>query len=279
MKAITVAIWIDTWEITQNSMYNDEMEIKIDTFTIKNIAKQCMWYHTFWNALNYSCNVWMIRIAQKVWKVLMYDYFNDFWFWEITKIDLTGEVSSKIKPWERWSVAQLLTSSYGLWVSATPIQLAAAYSVIANGWVYIRPSIIEEIRFPDWKIVKYKSEEERRVIKESTSKIVSTMLQDWCVNWVAKNWYVEWYDVWCKSGTAQIAYKWIYETWVWSTIWTFAWFGPIEDPKFVIIVKLDRIRTSSFGWETSWHIFAEVSKYLFDYYGIPKKEVKKEEVK
>jgi len=279
MKAMTVAAWIDTWEITTNSMYNDEWEVKIDTFTIKNIAKQCLWYHTFWNALSYSCNVWMIRIAQKVWKVLMYDYFESFWFWDITKIDLSGEVTWKIKPWERWSTAQLLTSSYWLWINITPIQIAAAYSVLANGWVYFKPNIIEEIRFPDWKIVKYKAEEERRVVKESTSKTVSTMLQDWCVNWVAKNWFVAWYDLACKSGTAQIAYKWKYEVWVWSTVWTFAWYGPLEDPKFVIIVKLDRIRTSQYWWETSWHIFAEVAKYLLDYYWVPKKEIKKEEEK
>lgn len=277
MKAMTVAIWLDTWEITTDSMYQDDWELEIDTFTIKNIAKQCMWYHTFWNALNFSCNVWMIRIAQKVWKVLMHQYLEDFWFWETTKIDLFWEVTWKIKPWERWSRAQLFTSSYWLWINVTPIQVASAYSVIANWWLYIKPKIIEEIRFPDWKIIKYKTEEQRRVIKESTSKIVTMMLNDWCINWVAKNWAVEWYNVACKSGTAQIAYKWKYEVWVWSTVWTFAWFGPVEDPKFVIIVKLDRIRTSAYGWETSWHIFADVAKYLFDYYWIPKKEIIKKQ--
>ncbi len=282
MKAVTVAVGLDTWEITINSMYQDDWELNIDNFTIKNIAKQCMWYNTFGNALNYSCNVWMIRIVQRVWKVLLHQYLEDFWFWEITQIDLEGEVSWKIKPWEKWSRAQLFTSSYWLWINITPLQMAAAYSVIANWGVYIRPSIIEEIRFPDWKIVKYKLEPVRRVIKESTSKTVTNMLADWCTNWVAKNWVVEWYNIACKSWTAQIAYKWKYETWVWSTIWTFAWYGPVEDPRFVIIVKLDRIRTSAYGWETSWRIFSDVARYLFDYYWIPKKETipqKEKEVK
>lgn len=279
MKAVTVSAWLDSWEITRNSMYMDEWQVKIDTYTIKNVAKNCLWYHTFWNALNFSCNVWMIRIVQKVWRVLMHQYLNDFWFWDVTKVDLSGEVYSKIKPWERWSTAQLLTSSYWLWISVTPLQMAAAYSVIANWWVYMKPRIIEEIRFPDWKIIKYKPEEERRVIKKSTAKDVSEMLYDWAENWVAKNWRVEWYNLACKSGTAQIAYKWKYETWVWSTNWTFAWFGPVEDPKFVIIVKLERIRTSQFGWETSWHIFADVAKYLLDYYWIPKKPKATEEKK
>ncbi|MDD2871402.1 MAG: penicillin-binding protein 2 [Candidatus Gracilibacteria bacterium] len=280
MKAVTVSVGLDTGEINTNSMYNDEGEIKIDTFTIKNVSKKCLGYHTFGNALNFSCNVGMIRIVQRVGKVLMHEYFENFGFSEITKIDLSGEVSSKLKPWERWSTAQLLTSSYGLGISVTPIQLAAAYSVIANGGVYVRPNIIEEIRFPDGKVVKYKGEEIRRVIKESTSKTVTEMLHDGSINGVANNGAVEGYDVACKSGTAQIAYKGKYETGEGSTIGTFAGFGPVEDPKFVIIVKLDRIRTSQFGGETSGHIFSDVAKYLFDYYGIPKKETtEKKEIK
>jgi cell division protein FtsI/penicillin-binding protein 2 len=272
MKAITVAIWLDTWEITKNSMYLDEWELTIDNFTISNVSKKCLWYNSFANALNYSCNVWMIRIVQKVWKVLLHQYFNDFWFWELSWINLDWEVYATIKPWERWSQAQLLTSSYWLWVSVTPLQMAAAYSVLANNWVYIKPRILEEIRFPDWKIIKYKKEEERRVIKKTTAELITKMLVDSVVNWVANFWGVEWYSVAWKTGTSQIPYKWWYETWLWSTIWSFAWYWPAEDPKFVIIIKLDRPRKWDGYWgNTSWFMFHEVAAYLFDYYWIPKK--------
>jgi cell division protein FtsI/penicillin-binding protein 2 len=272
MKGITVAIWLDTWEITKNSMYLDKWEVTIDNFTISNVSKKCLWYNSFWHALNYSCNVWMIRIVQSVWKVLMHQYFNDFWFWNLTWVNLDWEVYSKINPRERWSQAQLLTSSYWLWVSVTPLQMAAAYSVLANGWIYLKPRIIDEIRYPDWKIIKYKTEEQRRVIKQSTSELITTMLVDSVVNWVANFWGVEWYSVAWKTWTAQIPYKWGYETWQWSTIWSFAWYWPAEDPKFVIIVKLDRPRKWDGYWgNTSWFMFHEVSAYLFDYYWIPKK--------
>ncbi len=276
MKTVTVAAWIDTWEINKNSMYQDNWFVEIDNFKISNIAEQCKWYHTFWNALNYSCNVGMIRIAQKVWKTLMYQYYDEFGFWKITWVDLQWEVSSKLEPWERRSQAWLFTRSYWLWISLTQLQVAAAYNVIANGWIYLKPKIIDKIIYPDGREVLYKTEEQRRVVKDATSKIVTNMLYDWCVNWVSKNWLVKWYNLACKSWTAQISYKWWYENWNWSTVWTFAWFWPIEDPKFTIIVKLERIRTSAYGWETSGHIFSDVAKYLLDYYKIPKKEVKDE---
>ena len=279
MKTITVAAWVDTWEINKNSMYQDNWFVEIDTFRISNVAEQCKGYHNFSNALNFSCNVWMIRIAQKVWKVLMYQYYDEFGFSKLTGIDLQWEVTSKVEPWEKWSQAWLFTRSYWLWIWVTQLQVAAAYNVIANGWIYVKPKIIDKIIYPDGREVVYKTEAQRRVVKESTSKIVTDMLYDWTINWVAKNWAVKWYNLAAKSGTAQIAYKWKYENWVWSTVWTFAWFGPIEDPKFTIIVKLERIRTSMYGWETSWFIFADVARYLFDYYKIPKKIEKEETVK
>ncbi len=274
MKAITVAIWLDTWEITNQSMYLDKWELSIGQFTISNISDKCLWYNSFGNALNYSCNVWMIRIVQRVWKVLMDQYFNDFWFSNITWISLFWEASSIIKPWERWSIAQLLTTSYWLWISVTPLQMAVAYSVLANWWVYVTPSIVEEIRFSNWKIIKYKKEEVRRVIKESTSKLITKMLVSSVNDWVAKRGWVEWYSVAWKTWTSQIPYKWKYEKGQWSTIWSYAWYWPAEDPKFVIIVKLDRPRTSEYWGVTSSQIFKDVAWYLFDYYGIPKKETK-----
>ena len=276
MKWVTVAIWLDTWEINEHSMYMDKWEVSIDNYTISNVSNKCLWYNSFGHALNYSCNVWMIRIVQKVWKVLLDQYLNDFWFWELTWIDLYWEVFSTIKPWEMWSKAQLLTSSYWLWISITPLQMASAYSVLANGWIYMKPKIVDEIKFPDWKIVKYKPEEVRRVIKESTSKKITKMLVDSATNWVARVWHVDWYSVAWKTWTSQIPYKWSYETWIWSTIWSYAWYWPAEDPKFVIIVKLDRPRTwSGYWWNTSSFIFKDIATYLFDYFWVPKREVKK----
>jgi cell division protein FtsI/penicillin-binding protein 2 len=272
MKAVTVAIWIDTWDIGRYHMYMDKWEVTIDNFHIKNDSDKCLWYHSFAHALNYSCNVWMIRIAQKIGKVLMHQYFNDFGFWELTGITLNGEVFSQIKPWERWSIAQLLTSSYGLWVSVTPLQMAQAYSVLANGWEYVKPRIIKSIAFPSGKVIEYKKETERKVIKKSTSDIVTSMLYDGIENWVAKNAKVPWYSMAWKTWTSQIPYKWTYETWVWSTIASFAWYGPVQDPRFVIVVKLERPRIHGwYGWRTSAFLFKEISEYLLDYYGIPRK--------
>ena len=271
MKAITVAIGIDTWEINRYDMYQDNGSLKIDNFTISNDSSACLGYNSFGHALNYSCNVWMIRIAQRIWKAIFHQYLYDFWFSWTTWISLQWEAKSKIDPYEKWSRAKLFTSSYGLGISVTPLQMASAYSAIANGWVFVKPRVIKEVQFSNGKVIEHKQEVTHRVLKPSTSKIVTAMLVDGVDKWVAKNGRVEWYSVAGKTWTSQIAYRWKYERGPWSTTWSFVWFGPAEDPKFVVVVKLDRPKVSNYGWQTSAYLFWEVTKYLFDYYRIPKK--------
>jgi membrane peptidoglycan carboxypeptidase len=56
--------------------------------------------------------------------------------------------------------------------------MAGAYSILANGGFYIKPRIIDSITFPNGKIIKYEKKIERKVIKKSTSDIITSMLHD-----------------------------------------------------------------------------------------------------
>lgn len=271
MKSITVAVWIDTGEIRAYDFYNDIWRVVIDGFPISNVDKKCLGYNTFSHALNFSCNIWMVRIVQRIGKALLHKYIYDFGFWDITGIPLSGEVYGKIDPYEKWPQSKLLTSSYGLGISVTPLQMAAAYSVLVNGGVYMKPYIVDHIVKNNGEKISYKPEKLRQVIKPSTSKTMVKLLVDSIDKWVAKNGAVEWYKVWWKTGTSQIAYKWWYEDGVASTYGSFAGFAPAEDPKFVIVVKLERPRTSPYGWSTSAYIFSEIASEILQYYQIPKK--------
>lgn len=274
-KPILMAVWIDSWEINRYDMYQDNWYVKIDEFTIKNVSSKCLGYNTFQNAMNYSCNVWMIRIAQAIWKNIYHKYLESFWFGKKTWITLSWEVAWNLAPVESWSKAQLFTTSYWLWVWVTMVQMASAFSTIANGWIYYKPQIVKKIEFADGKVDIFKPEATHRVLKESTSQIMTEVLVDWIENWEAKVWKIEWYTLAWKTWTAQIAYKWKYETWPASTMASYAWFGPAEDPKFVIIVRVERPRASEWWGATAWKTFNKIASYLLNYYKIPPKEIKK----
>ncbi len=71
-----------------------------------------------------------------------------------------------------------------------------------------------------------------------------------------------------KTGTAQIPRKdgGGYE--VGPTIGSFAGFGPVDDPKFVMVVRIDRPQGVQFAESTAAPLFGDIAKFLMDYYQI-----------
>ena len=78
-KGLTTAIGLDSGEIEPDTMYEDRGKIQIDNFTISNLENnKCQGWHTFRNAVDFSCNVGMIDIVQRVGKPLFYEYLRKF---------------------------------------------------------------------------------------------------------------------------------------------------------------------------------------------------------
>lgn len=263
---------IDAWEISSTDRYQDKWYVQVDNFTIRNVEYQCTWYHTYGEAMDRSCNVGMIDIAQKIGPSIFHKYLGDFGIWSLTGIDLDGEATGRLDPYEKWSKAQLFTTSFGQWISVNMLQIARAYSVIANGWVYYKPQIVKSIKYPDGRNVVNEWEPLRRVLKESTSDEMIKVLVHWVDERLAKAWRVPWYSIGWKTWTREIAYRWWYESGRASTIWLFAWFAPAEDPEFVIIVKVERPRSSIYWANTARKTFWSIAKELFKYYAIPPKD-------
>lgn len=275
-KAFTVAIGIDTWEITPDDTYYDRWYVELDVgwnrpIKIKNSSSICMWQHTYLHSLDWSCNVWMINIIEKIGRSLFAQYLVDFGFNNKTNITTEWEVYAQIPPYEKWPRAQFFNMSFGQGISVTMLQMAAAYSALANGGIYMQPYIIESMTYPDGKKLETVPTPIRRVIKESTSKQITAMLVDGVRNGFAKDGGVPGYTLAGKTGTSQIPWKWGYEPWeAGRTITSFWGYGPAVNPKFVLIVKLDRPRTSQWSEATSSPTWQNAAKYLLEYYKVPK---------
>lgn len=191
-KAVTTAIGLDTGEIRPDDTYHDKMKVELfgpsgnKVATIKNLASQCAGRHTFLHALDWSCNVGMIQIVQKIGPSLFHKYLIDFGFGAKTNITLDGENFAQLTPYEKWSRTQFFTMSFGQGISTTMLQMAAAYSVLANGGIYMEPHIIESITYPDGRRIDTIPTPLRRVIREETSKTITAMLVDGVRNGFAK---------------------------------------------------------------------------------------------
>jgi ribonuclease J len=112
----------------------------------------------------------------------------------------------------------------------------------------------------------------RRVITEETSETITAMLVNSVESGVAKAAKISGYLIGGKTGTAQIAKNGRYETGVGSTIGSFVGFAPANDPQFVILVKMDRRRSTEWGSASSIPLFKRITEFMLDYYAIMPKD-------
>ena len=273
-KAFTVAVWLDTDEIRLYDFYNDPGEVKVGQYTIKNSDNEnCMWDKSFMNAFIYSCNIWMVRIVQAVWKNNFYNYLNKLNFGQMTNIELAWEDPGSMDLVTVVSLARYLNNAFGQWLLTTPIQIAAAYGAIVNGWYYIKPTVLAWIR--DQKTWKY-NENKTQVLKQIFRPETAEEIKDALFTIMETNpdyvkiMRVEWFTLWWKSWTSQISFRWKYMQGLWWTNASFVWLVTKENPEYIVVVQVRRPRATIWWAQTAGKIFSEVGKFLIWYSFIEK---------
>ncbi|MCB9806894.1 hypothetical protein H6768_03295 [Candidatus Peribacteria bacterium] len=120
----------------------------------------------------------MINIVQRVGKPLFYEYLRKFGFGETTGLTLDGEHTGSLDAYEKWPKAKLFTMTFGHGIQVNLIQMAAAYSVLANGGIYMQPYIVQQRVYPDGDAINTEPIPVRRVISPTTSQKIIAMLTE-----------------------------------------------------------------------------------------------------
>ena len=178
-----------------------------------------------------SGNIGSIKIAQKVGLENFRKFLNDLDLLDKTQFDIE-EVGNPI-PF-KWGKCKLATSAYGHGITTTPLQLAKAYAIIANGGYKIKPTLIKKEIQPK-KGVQILSKENSKKINSILRKIVTSE------QGTANLANIPGYEIAGKTGTAQKSIKGKYSK---KKINTFASIFPISTPKYVLIVLLDEPKLS-----------------------------------
>ena len=124
---------MDSDSLRMYDFYNDPGSVKVGPFTISNLSSECEGDNTFVHALAYSCNVGMVRIAQRMTKYVFYSYLEKLGFGKKTGIELAGEADGTLPDFNNISVARFFNNTFGQGMLATPLQMAVAYSTLVNG--------------------------------------------------------------------------------------------------------------------------------------------------
>jgi stage V sporulation protein D (sporulation-specific penicillin-binding protein) len=221
---------------------------------------------TMADTIKHSDNTGMVFVAKKLGLDRMLSYFKKYGIGELTQIDLQGEVAPGVRPRSEWYPIDLATSSFGQGIPVTPIELLSAFSSIANNGVRMKPQVVASVETPEGEVIKIEPEIMSKPISEKTAKVMTEILVSAVDNGEAKWAKPKGYRIAGKTGTAQIPIAGHYDPT--KTIASFIGFAPADDPKFVMLVVVDRPTTSIYGAETAAPIFFKAAKQLLDYYGI-----------
>ncbi|MFN8380666.1 MAG: penicillin-binding protein 2 [Anaerolineales bacterium] len=257
-KILTMAAALDTSTVTPNTTYLDTGSVLIGGVTIQNWDRQPWGVQNMVGCLQHSLNVCMVTITAQMGAGIFYDYMDAFGFGHLTGVDLDGEVSGRLKvPGDSdWYPVDLGTNSFGQGVTATPMQVMMAVSSVANnGRMVVPHALYAMVR--DGRQYNVPAQFAGSPIKEVTADTLSEMLAI-SLEAEASQALVPGYRIAGKTGTAQIPVDGFYDSTQTNT--SFIGWGPVDDPRFMIYVWLERPSESIWGAETAAPVFAEMAE-------------------
>jgi cell division protein FtsI (penicillin-binding protein 3) len=152
--------------------------------------------------LKYSSNIGMAKVSARKNIEDIYNIMRSFGFGRPTGIDLPGEVGGLLTMHEHKGAQSY---SHGSWpmgqeIGVTGIQMVRAMSVLANGGVMVDP------RIEAWQRAKdgIATTKPQRVVSERTAEATLYAMRDAVVDGTGKKANSPYFDLWGKTGTAQL---------------------------------------------------------------------------
>lgn len=236
--------------------------LKVDDAKIRD------WNYYGWGKITYdeglmaSSNTAASRLALKLGRAKLTDYYNSLGYGSKTGISLPNESSGIIN--FRYNT-EIASASFGQGITVTAVQMLQALSTIGNEGTVIKPYLIKKIVDQDGNVVfEGKREEIRKVYsKETVDHMIDLMrgvVDGRSRVSTGTGYYVKEYDLIGKTGTAEIATngKYIQGNYVRS----FAGVFPGKDPQVIIYVAVSKISNQKYIKTAVKNLVRNIGTYL-----------------
>jgi cell division protein FtsI/penicillin-binding protein 2 len=262
-KLVTVAAGLQEGIVSPRSSFVLPPTLKVADRTIRESHTRGTERMTVRQIVEYSSNIGTITIAQRLGEGRLASWIDRFGFGKSTGIDFPGESAGFALPVDQWSGSTIGTVPIGHGIAVTPIQMARAYSVIANGGMLVRPHLIDRI---DGKDVATRNV--RRVVSRDVSEKMLSMLRGVVVEGTGTEAAIPGYTVAGKTGTAaKIDPSGRYSTS--RYVASFVGLVPASRPKLVVMVMIDEPRGGFYGGVVAAPAFREIARFNLQYLEIP----------
>jgi cell division protein FtsI (penicillin-binding protein 3) len=220
---------------------------------------------TMTEALAKSSNVAAIKLGLKLGNERLYDYIRRLGFGTKTGVELPGETAGLIRPVSKWQPGSIGSIPIGQEVGVTPVQMAGAYSAIANNGVRFAPHLVREVRDAEGRVVARTEPESHRVVSEETARTLRGMMEMVTLEGTAKAARLEGYTAAGKTGTAQKIDPKTHAYSATKYVASFVGFAPVESPAAVIIVVVDEPVGAHHGGDVAAPVFSEIANQILPY--------------
>lgn len=215
-----------------------------------------------------SSNIGMAKIGEKLTNTGMHEVLARFNFGRKTGIELPGELPGTLHPLEKWTIYSTGSIPMGQEMQATPLQILAAHSALANRGRWITPHLLRSDK--DQRAVSPNVVSTDILSSTSTRWVVEEALTDVVRRGTGTKAQLDQYQLFGKTGTAQ---KMDPDGRYSHTrhISSFVCGAPIENPRLVVIVTVDEPTRggSDYGGIVAAPVAAGIVSDLLKYMQVP----------
>ncbi|PJX15458.1 cell division protein [Halomonas sp. 141] len=221
--------------------------MRIDQFTIRDIRNYGQL--DLAGILEKSSNIGMSRLALQLSDTAIWEKYNQLGFGQGPGTGFPGESTGSLPAPVRWSRSERAALSYGYGLSTSALQIASAYTALANGGERLPPSLLRLSEPPPGIPAISPS------VADDLLDVLETSVGAYSGGRRAR---VEGYRVGGKTGTVRKTGQQGYATDAYRSV--FAGIAPISDPRIVTVVMIDNPQAGQFyGGAVAAPVFSSVT--------------------
>lgn len=264
-KLITAAAAIEEKFEDKNSVIETDNISEVQGLKITDVhsAKSM----TFEKIVEQSSNVGFSKVSLKLGAERFYKYARDFGFGIYSGIELPGENRGYLKRPIDFNSFSLPYMSIGYEVLVNSLQIANAYSSIANNGMMMKPFIVKKEISNDMRIIyESKPTQIRQVVSEKTAKSLTEMFQNVVESGTGTSAGIEGIKIAGKTGTAQRLVDGKYSSNSHNA--SFVGYFPAENPGLIILVALNNPKSGDYyGGKVAAPIFKKIAERIIGFKG------------
>ncbi len=202
------------------------------------------------DVIRWSSNIGIVKFSERLTAREEFETLRDFGFGTTTGVPYPTESGGMLRAPKSWSAQSAASMAMGYEVSVTPLQLASAYAVFANGGTLVEPALVDEIVAPDGTVRYHHTPRVvRQVVSPATADKVRALLLNVVDEGTALQAALDNYLLAGKTGTPRGSVKGRYVAGRYNP--NFVGLFPGDNPQYVIVVKLTAPQSSIFAAETA----------------------------